>query len=97
MLKPILKINERILTSRVIQVKTCNLITMSISSFTAYIFSYLEKCNSFQEEQQKLVDEATIIDYVFNKNNSVNVDNWVVEKRTTFLTANGTLENKPKR
>ena len=41
------------------------------------------------------MDESTIIDYVFNKNNSVNVDKQVVEKRITFLTTNGMLENKP--
>ena len=34
-------------------------------------------------------------DYVLNKNNSVTVCKQVVEKRLTFLTTNGTLENKP--
>ena len=41
------------------------------------------------------MDESTIIDYVFNKSNSINVDKQVVEKRITFLTTNGMLENKP--
>ena len=36
----------------------------------------------------KRVDKPTIIDYVFN------VDKQVVEKRITFVTTNGTLENK---
>ena len=40
-------------------------------------------------------DEPTIIDYVFNKKNNVNVDKQVVEKRITFLITNGTLEKRP--
>ena len=39
------------------------------------------------------MDEPTIIDHVFNKNNSINVDKQVIEKRITFTTTNGTLEN----
>ena len=48
-----------------------------------------------RKKSKKRADELTIIDYIFNKNNSVNVGKQVVEKRITFLTTNGTLENKP--
>ena len=46
-----------------------------------------------RKKNKKRVDKPTIINCVFNK--SINVDKQVVEKRITFLTTNGTLENKP--
>ena len=46
-----------------------------------------------RKKNKKRVDKPTIINCVFNK--SINVDKQVVEKRITFLTTYGTLENKP--
>ena len=40
------------------------------------------------------MDEPTIIDDVFHKNGSINVDKQVVETRKTFLITNDILENK---
>ena len=48
-----------------------------------------------RKKSKTRADESTIIDYVFNKNKNVNVDKQVVKERITFLTTNGTLENKP--
>ena len=60
----------------------------TINRFITDVIEYIGK------KSKKREDESTIIDYVFNKNNSINVDKQVVEKRITFLTTNGTLENK---
>ena len=46
-------------------------------------------------KSKKRADEPTIIDYVFNKKNSIHVVKQVLEKRITFLTTSGTMENKP--
>ena len=46
-------------------------------------------------KSKKRADEPTIIDYVFNKKNCINVVKQVLEKRITFLTTSGTIENKP--
>lgn len=48
-----------------------------------------------RKKSKTRTDESTIIDYVFNKNKNVNVDKQVVKERITFLTTNGTFENKP--
>ena len=48
-----------------------------------------------RKKSKTRADESTMIDYVFNKNKNVNADKQVVKKRITFLTTNGTLENKP--
>ena len=60
----------------------------TINRFITDVIEYIGK------KSKKREDESTIIDYVFNKNNSINVDKQVVEKRITFLTTNGTLETK---
>ena len=48
-----------------------------------------------RKKSKKRVDEPSVIDYVLNKNNNINVDKQVVQKRIFFLTTNGTLQNKP--
>ena len=55
----------------------------------------IETTEYIRKKNKKRADKPTIINCVFNKNNSINVDKQVVEKRITFLTTNGTLENKP--
>ena len=54
----------------------------SIDHFVIDAIEYIKK------KSIKRADKPTIIDYVFN------VDKQVVEKRITFVTTNGTLENK---
>ena len=64
----------------------------SIETIDRFITEAIEY---IRRKSKKRADEPNIIDCVFNKNNNVNVDKQVVEKRITFLTKNGSLENKP--
>ena len=60
----------------------------TIDRFISDAIEYIRKKN------EKRANEPTIIDYVFNKNSSVNADREIVEKRITFRTTSGMLENK---
>ena len=64
----------------------------SIEKIDRFIIDAVEY---IRKKSKKRTNKPTIIDYVFNENNSINVDKQVVEKRITFLTTNGTLGNKP--
>ena len=64
----------------------------SIKTIDRFIIDAIEY---IRKKNRKRADEPTIIDYLFNKNNSIKDDKEVVEERITFLTANGTMENKP--
>ena len=64
----------------------------SIETIDCFIIDSIEYIRKKSKER---ADEPTIIDCVFHKSNSINVDKQVVGKRTTFLTTNGTLENEP--
>ena len=49
----------------------------SIETIDRFIIDAIEH---IRKNSKKRADEPTIIDYVFNKNNSINVDKQVVEK-----------------
>ena len=53
----------------------------SIETIDRFIVDAIEY---IRKNSKKRADEPTIIDYVFSKNNSINVDKQVVEKEQLF-------------